>query len=374
MPWTPQGGGGGGNNNGPWGRGGGGSGGGGQNGPDFEDMIRRSQEKLRRAMPGGGFSSGRGLGLVLVLGLLAWGASGIYMVQPEEQGVVLRFGKWDGKTTTQGMHYHLPYPIETVLLPKTTVIQQISIGREQSFTKSGQDGTQEGRMLTGQDENIVEAAFTVRWKIGDAGKYLFNAKDHESMVKVTAEAAMREVIGRKSIQGVLSEDRAAIADEATRELRRLLNEVYDAGIEIVEVQLQKTTPPAEVIAAFDDVQSARANRDSEVYAGKTYRDNILPRAEGDAVRKEEEAKAYREQVVSQAQGVTQRFLALQTAYSQAQEATEVRLYLETMDEILPKSAKIIIDPSSKGGQGVIPYLPLPEITKPTPASTLRGTP
>lgn len=369
MPWNPQGGGGGpwgggnGGGNGPWGRGPGG-GGGNSPTPDFEEIIRRGQEKLRRALPGKNFGGGHGLIAIVVLGIAAWMATGIYKVQPDEQGVVMRFGKWVD-TTESGLHYHMPYPIETVLLPKVTKVNQLNLGfrtpAESRFerTTAGRDVPEESRMLTG-DENIVETDFTVFWLMKDAGKVLFNIKDPEGTVKVAAESAMRDVIGRNPIQASLSDKREQIAAAARVELQRLLDS-YDAGILITQVQLQKVEPPNAVIDAFNDVQRARADQERARNEAEAYRNDIIPRARGEVERLVQEAEAYKEQVVNQAEGETKRFLALYNAYRQSADVTERRLYLETMEEVLKGTPKIVIE--GKAGQGVLPYLPLPEMKR-----------
>ncbi len=365
MSWNPQGGGG-----GPWGNGGGGNGpwgrGGNNQNPDIDDLIRRSQEKLRRVLPGGPGGSLRGIIVIATLAALAWLGTGIYKVEPDEQGVVMRFGKWKD-TTEPGLHYHLPYPIETVLLPKVTKVNQLNLGfrppSDSRFERSagGRDVPEESRMLTG-DENLVETDFTVFWVIKDAGKFLFNVRDPESTVKVAAESAVRDVIGRNPILAALSDKRQPIADAAKAELQRLLDS-YDAGILITQVQLQKVEPPSAVIDAFNDVQRARADQERARNEAEAYRNDILPRARGEVERLVQEAEAYKEQVVNQAQGETKRFMALYNAYRQSQDVTERRLYLETMETVLTRTPKIILDPSAKGGQGVVPYLSLPELKR-----------
>jgi len=376
MPWNSGGnggggpwGGGGGNNGGPWGNGGGNGGGpwgrGGGNGPDIEDILRKSQDKLRKAMPGGGGSLGvKGIGLLVALAIAGWAATGIYRVQPDQQGVVLRFGKWVD-TTEPGLRYHLPYPVETVLLPQVTKINQLQLGfraaGDSRFDRNtGRDVPEESRMLTG-DENIVETDFTVFWQIKDAGKYLFNIRDPEGTVKMAAESAMRDMIGRNPIQAALSDKRQPIADAARVELQRLLDS-YDAGILITQMQLQKVEPPAAVIDAFNDVQRARADQERARNESEAYRNDIIPRARGEAEKMVQDAEAYKEQVLNKAQGETKRFLALYEAWKQAPQVTEDRLYMETMEQVLKDSPKIILDNSGKG-QGAVPYLPLNEMLK-----------
>ena len=380
MPWNPQGGG-----KGPWGGDNGNGGGGGNpwgrpNGgnqgpvPDFDDIIRRGQEKLRRAMPGGGgFSGSQGLGIIVALGIAAWAATGIYKVEPDEQGVVMRFGKWVD-TTEPGLHYHLPYPIESLLLPKVTKVNQLNLGfrtaAESRFERNqaGRDVPEESRMLTG-DENIVETDFTVFWVMKDAGKVLFNIKDPEGTVKVAAESAMRDVIGRNPIQAALSDKREQIAAAAKTELQRLLDS-YDSGILVTQVQLQKVEPPHAVIDAFNDVQRARADQERARNEAEAYRNDIIPRARGEAERIVQEAEAYKEQVTNQAEGETKRFLALYNAWKQSSDVTERRLYLETMEEVLKNTPKLVLE--GKGSQGALPYLPLPELKRNQPPAAATG--
>ncbi|WP_043745051.1 FtsH protease activity modulator HflK [Paramagnetospirillum magneticum] len=372
MAWNPRGGGGpwgggGGNGGGPWGNGGGnrpggggGNGGGFGGGPDIEDFIRKGQERLRRAMPGGsgGANGARGIVALAALAVVIWAASGIYKVSPDEQGVVMRFGKWVD-TTEPGLHYRLPFPIEAVLLPKVTKVNQLLLGsRMGGDVRGGGRATDESRMLTG-DENIVEAEAAVFWRIKDAGKYLFAVRDPELTVKVAAESALREVIGRNPIQAALSDKRELIAIQAQEELQRLLD-AYGAGIHVQQVQLQKVDPPSAVIDAFNDVQRARADQERARNEAEAYRNDIIPRARGEAERLTQEAQAYREQVVDLAQGDAKRFLSLYGSYKQAEDVTMRRLYIETMEDVLKGATKVVIDPSAKG---LVPYLPLPELKK-----------
>jgi len=325
-------------------------------------------------MPGGNFGGRQGIGAVAALVAVIWLASGIYQVHPNEQGVVLRLGKWVD-TTEPGLHYHLPYPIEKVLLPRVTDVNQLQLGfRAGDRFDRGvhRDIPEESRMLTG-DENIVEAGFAVFWRIKDAGQFLFNVRDPEATVKVAAESAMREVIGRNPIQAALSDRREPIAEQAKAELQKLLDS-YGAGILITQVQLQKVDPPGAVIDAFNDVQRAKADQERLRNESEAYRNDIIPRARGDAERIIQDAEAYKEQVVDLAQGEAKRFSAVYLSYRAAPDVTARRLYLDAMEEILQKANKIIIDPAAKGGQGVIPYLALPEVgKKATPATNTQGS-
>lgn len=375
MPWQsggsggggPWGGGGSGGSGGPWGRGGGGGNGGGFGGgqrpPDLEDMIKRSQDKLKQAMPGG-FGGGRGLAIVAVLGLVIWLASGFYRVQPDQQGVVLRFGEWTN-TTPPGLNWHYPYPIETVLTPSVEAINSIEIGFRSGgagAARSSRDVPEESLMLTG-DQNIIDIDFTVFWKISDAGLFLFNIRDPEATVKTAAEAAMREIIGRTDIQRALTESRQNIELDTREVLQALLTE-YEAGIEITQVQLQQVQPPAQVLEAFNDVQRALQDRDRLRNEAEAYRNDILPRARGEAQQIIQDANAYRERLVNESQGEAQRFLSVYEAYLQDPDLATRRMYLETMQEVMTRTNKVIM---GNGTEGAVPYLPLNELQRRAPA-------
>ncbi|WP_397449831.1 FtsH protease activity modulator HflK [Pseudomonas sp. NA-150] len=303
---------------------------------------------------------GRGLALVGGLIFLAWIASGIYKVQPDEQGVVLRFGRW-ADTTDSGLHYHLPYPVENVLLPKVTQVNQLQLGTASSTPVSGNSGSRDKQMLTG-DENIVEADCTVFWRIKDAGQYLFKISDPERSVKMAAESALREVIGRTPIQAAMSDKRAQIADE-TRDLLQQLLDRDQAGILVTQVQLQRVDPPPQVIDAFNDVQRARADQERARNEAEAYANDVIPRARGDAARIAQDAEAYKAQVGNLAEGEAKRFLSVYNSYVQAKDVTTWRLYMESMDEVLKKASKVIIDSSGKGMSGVVPYMPLSDSGK-----------
>ncbi len=379
MPWKQQGGGGGG---GPWGGGGGGGGqgpwgrgggGGGAQPPDFEEMLRKSQDRVKRFVPGG-FGSGRGI-LFAVLGFFVlWLVFGgiFYRVQPDEQGVVLRFGKWVD-TTPPGLHFKLPVPIESAVTPKVTRVNRILIGIQGSDLPgrtTGRDIPEESLMLTG-DENIVDIDFTVFWKIKDAGKFLFNIRNPQQTVKLVAESAMREVIGQTRIQSALTEGRNQIESATHERVQNLIDE-YGAGIQVERVQLLSVDPPQPVIDAFIDVQRARADEQRVQNEAQAYANDILPRARGEAEKVIQEANAYKEQIVNKAEGEAQRFLEVYESYKIAKDITTQRVYLETMEEVFRGMNKIIIDSSASGGSGVVPYLPLPEIQKRSQSSGQTG--
>ncbi len=360
MPWNTQGGG------GPWGSGPGPWGGrpGGQQPPDLEELLRRSQERVRNLFPGLGGGGGSRKGVLLVAAAAAgiWLASGFYRVQPEEQGVVLRFGKLD-RVTSSGLNYHLPWPIEEVLKPQVTRVNRIEIGFR-SGTQTGartttavRDVADEALMLTG-DENIIDINFVVLWKVGDAAQFLFNIRDPENTVKATAESVMREIVGQTPIVEATTEGRRMIETRAREQLQQLMND-YGGGILIDEVQLQKADPPQEVIEAFRDVQRAMADRERAQNEAEGYANDVIPRARGEAERLLQEAQGYRQEVMARATGEAERFKSVLAEYSKAQDVTVRRIYLETMEEVLKGMNKVIID--GENGNGVVPYLPLPSL-------------
>ena len=365
MPWSNQGGGWqGGGGQGPWG---GRPGGGGQQPPDLEELLRRSQEKVKRLFPGGaggGFGGNRrGLVLIPLIVVAIWLASGFYRVQPDEQGVVLRFGEWI-KTTQPGLNWHFPSPIETAFTPKVTRVNRVEVGfispAELGRGASSRDVPNESLMLTG-DENIVDINFVLLWQIKDAGQFLFNIRDPEPTVKAVAESVMREIIGKTPIVEATTEGRGAIELAAREQTQQILDD-YAAGILVNQVQLQKVDPPSEVIDAFRDVQRAQADRERAQNEAEAFANDILPRARGEAERLLQEAQAYRQEVVARADGDAQRFVAVYDEYVKAQDVTIRRIYLETMEDVLRDMNKVVID-SSASGAGVVPYLPLPELER-----------
>ncbi|HEX9465750.1 MAG TPA: FtsH protease activity modulator HflK [Alphaproteobacteria bacterium] len=370
MPWNQGGGGGpwGGGGPSPWGRPSGGGGGfGGRQPPDIEEILRRSQDRVKRMLPGG-LGSGRGIGLIVVIAFALWIASGFYRVQPDEVGVVLRFGEWVQRTDP-GLRWHIPTPIETVVLPKVTRINSLDIGFRSAPDVRGGRGRsvpEEGLMLTG-DENIIDIQYTVFWKIDDVGKYLFNIASPEATVKAASESAMRQVIGQMPAQFALAEGRSQIELNTMRLLQTILND-YGAGVLITQIQLRAVDPPTQVIDAFRDVQRAKADRERARNEAEGYRNDIVPRARGDAQRIIQEADAYRQQVIVQAEGEAQRFVSVYDAFKKAPDVTRQRLYLETMEQVLRNNSKYVIQDSAAGSQGVLPFLPLGDPANRRPAA------
>ena len=351
----------------PWGSppGGGGNGWGrGPTPPDIDAIIRDIQNKINKFLPGGSKSGGKPIGLILIILLFVWLASGLYRVGPDEQGVVLRFGKFI-KTTQPGLHYHIPVPIETVETPKVTKVNRIDIGfrseRDSGFSTGGgvADVPQESLMLTG-DENIVNIDFSVFWVIKDAGKFLFEIQDPEGTVKAAAETAMREVIAKSDIQPILTEGRAKIEVETQEIIQSILDE-YQSGIQVTQVQTQKADPPDQVIDAFRDVQAARADMERSKNEAEAYANDVIPRARGEAAKIMQAAEAYKQKVVAASEGEASRFISIYNEYAKAKEVTQERMYLETMEKVLADIDKVIIEKNA--GSGVVPYLPLPELGK-----------
>src|SRR5579859_942499 len=367
MAWSGQGGGGG----GPWGQGSGGNGQGpwkkGPQPPDIEDMLRRGQDRIRKLLSG---ASGPRRGILLAGAVLIglWAATGIYKVNPEEIGVVLRFGKVV-RFTQPGLNYHLPAPIEAVVTPAVTRINRMELGyRSGEARRQGRTGEDEALMLTG-DENIIDVNFSVFWQINDPEKYLFAIRDPEGTVKMVAESAMREIIGQLPIRAPLFENRQAIGDNTRKRMQELLDQ-YGSGITVTQVQLLKADPPAEVIDAFNDVQRAKADQERLRNEAEAYRNDIIPKARGESEQRIQEAEAYKEQVTDLAQGEAKRFTSVYQSYKAAPDVTARRLYIETIEEVLKGAQKVVVDPQARGA--VQAYMPLPDLLKPKAPVTAPG--
>ena len=319
-------------------------------------FIQRNRVALENLLASLGLQ-GRGRSVALAFVAAIWLLSGIYRVNPDEQGVVLRFGKWVD-TVDSGLHYHWPYPIERVMLPKVTQVNQLQLGGDPGAAAMTANGRNDGApvMLTG-DEIIVIAEYVVLWRIKDAGAFLFNVQDPQSALRMASESAMHAVIGENPIQAAMSDRRQEIAEQAKDMLQRILDR-YQAGILITQVQLQRVDPPAAVIDAFNDVQRARADQERARNEAESYANDVLPRARGEADRMNEEAQAYKEQVVNVAKGEIQSFLAVYNTYAKAKDVISWRMYLDSVDQLLRKSGKVIVDSSGKGVSGVVPYMPL----------------
>ena len=377
-----------GNNGGPWGGGGnsggsggdrkrpnGGGGGGGGRGPDgpqipeIDELVKKGQEQLRVLMGGKGGGEGRsggggeggggpqltrgtvGIGALVAIGL--WAFSSFYTVRPEEQSVELFLGEFSS-IGNPGLNF-APWPLVTYDILAVTREQTEDIG------SGGGRSNSDGLMLT-TDENIIDIDFQVVWNINDPAKYLFNLAEPESTIRSVSESAMREVIAQSPLAPILNRDRQVIADEAQTLIQTTLDS-YDSGVNIVRLNLDKADPPGDVIDSFLDVQAAEQERDRLERQADAYANQALAGARGEAAQLLEQAEAYRAQQVNEASGEAARFTSVLTEYAKAPEVTRKRLYLETMEEVLGRVDKIILDDSAGGGQGVVPYLPLNELRR-----------
>ncbi|QYJ01313.1 FtsH protease activity modulator HflK [Thalassovita mediterranea] len=348
SPWSRPGGSGGGNGSG---------GGGGNNRPDLEEQMRRMQERFRRGRGGNGGGGRRGGGQsfgpfgFLVLGfvaLLAWLFSGVVVVDEGETAAVFRFGQWQ-KNFGPGLHVHLPTPIET---------HEIMPSQQQQVTQIGASD-EERLMLTG-DENIVDVQYRVFWYYDqeDPENFILNVEDGEDLVKAAAESVMREVVGKSNLDDVITTGRNELQTQVREQLQALLQD-YRAGAQILNVEIQEAQAPAEVRAAFIDVVNAGQDAERAVQVANRYANDIIPRARGEAQQILQDAEAYRDQVIADATGQANRFTQILTEYQQAPQVTRERMYLETMERVLNRSDKLILDNDA----GAVPYLPLDSVNR-----------
>lgn len=358
MPWNKDDNDGGGQGpwgQGPWGQGpknqrnqnnwGGGNRGGGNLPPDLDELLKRGRDSFKNALPGGGGGRFSWL-LPLVLVALFVAYNSVYQVQPDERGVVLRLGEYN-RTVDPGLQFAL-WPVERIEKPKTGSVRQINIGSEQT----------EGQMLTG-DKNIISVPFTVQWRISNPKDFLFNVADQERTIRALAQSAMREVVAQNSAQAVLTTKKSEIAAQAQTITQKLLED-YQAGVTLTALNLGETQPPPEVADAFADVVRAEQNRKQLENEAQQYRNQKNQQAEGEAGRLIEEATGYKAAAIAQAQGEAARFTSVYEQYKNAKDVTRQRIFLETMEQVLSDSNKVIIE-GGQGGSGVVPYLPLPQI-------------
>ena len=360
MPWNNQSGngggpwGGGGNSGGPWGQGPRPSGPQGSP-PDLEEIIRRGQDRLKRALPGGAGPNPAMYGLIGLLLVAFWLFQSIYTVQPDELAVELRFGKPKAELSQPGLHFHW-WPIESVEVANTAE-KLVDIGEVRGNTSSG-------LMLSG-DQNIVDVKFSVAYQVSNPEAYLFNVENADDMVRQIAESAMRETVGKRPAQDIFRDDRQGIAESVRTIIQSTLDE-YGAGLSINAISIEDAAPPREVADAFDEVQRAEQDEDRFVEESNRYSNEKLGQARGEGAQVREDAAAYKNRVVQEAAGEAQRFVSVYDEYAKAPEVTRKRLFLETMEGVLRNSNKVIIEPGANG-QGVVPYLPLPELAKRAPA-------
>ncbi len=340
--------------------------------PEIDEIVRRGQERLRVLMGGRGGRSGgpgggpggpqldrRTLGIAAAVLVGLWLFMSFYRINPDEQSVELFLGEFS-EIGEPGLNF-APWPLVTKEVIPVTREQTVDIGVNRGTGARGD----EGLMLT-TDANIVDIDFQVVWNINNAAQYLFNLRDPEATVVAVSESAMREVIGQSELAPILNRDRQVIA-ETVRTLIQDTMDSYDAGINIVRVNLDRADPPAEVIDSFRAVQAAEQERDRLERLADAYANRILAEARGTSAQTLEQAEGYRAQVVNEASGEASRFSAVLAEYRKAPEVTRKRLYLETMEEVLGRVDKIILDEQGDGTQGVVPYLPLNELRRGTAA-------
>jgi membrane protease subunit HflK len=331
--------------------------------PEIDDLLKRGQDKLRQVMPGGsGLPSSITFLAVTVLAALVAYYAFTFRVNPDELGVVMRFGKVT-RQEPPGLHFRMPYPIDEVRLPKVTRQNIMEVGMRTTGARGASGGVsyvrEESLMLTG-DENIVDVNFVVFWRIKDTQQYLFNIQNPEVTVKEVAESGMREVVGQSDIQPILTGARQK-TEQAVQKLMQDVLDHYGAGIRVDQVQLQKVDPPTQVIDAFRDVQAAATDKERLQNEAASYASRVVPEARGEAERILQGAMGYKEQSVAEATGQSARFLKIYEQYKNAPEVTRKRMYLETMERIMSGTDKIIVD--TKSGHGVVPFLQLRPLEK-----------
>ncbi len=343
--------------------------------PDLDEVVRKLQDKLgglfggRKGGAGGGGPLRAGaLGIGIILGVIAlvWIASGLYIIAPAERGVVLRFGDYQ-ETTTPGLHWHIPFPIEGVEKVNVDEIRTAEIGYRTGGR--GQRGgatsiASESLMLT-RDENIVDIKFAVQYKVKSASDFLFNVLDPTVTLNQAIESAVREVVGKSDMDFVLTEGRSDIANRVA-ELGQGILDLYGTGLQVISVNMQDAQPPEEVQAAFDDAVKAREDEQRLINEAEAYSNDILPKARGLAARQIEEANAYKEQVIAQSEGEASRFSQILAEYQKAPEVTRQRLYLETMEKVLGNTDKVMVDVT--GGNNMM-FLPLDQLRRPREGSS-----
>ncbi|MGA7801630.1 MAG: FtsH protease activity modulator HflK [Gammaproteobacteria bacterium] len=355
MAWNEPGGG----NRDPWG-----GRGGDQGPPDLDEIVRKMQERFGRLFGGrkGGGASGSGsfgIGVVALIALVVWLASGFYIIDQGKRGVVLRFGAYQA-ITLPGPHWHIPYPVESVKKVDVEQRRYVEVGYRSASGRATKivQVPREALMLT-QDENIVSVQIAVQYQVKDPRAYLFNVRDPEGVLKQVAESAVREVVGKSKMDFVLTEGRSAVVAQ-TKELMQHILDQYDTGQLVVNVTLQDAQPPDQVQAAFSDAIKAREDEQRLKNEAQAYANGVIPVARGNAARLLEEANGYKQRVVARSEGDTKRFLELLTEYDKAPAVTRQRLYLDSMEDVLSKSSKVLVD--IKKGSNLL-YLPLDKIIK-----------
>ena len=356
MAWNDN------NNQNPWG-------GNNQNPPELDEVIKDFKNKFDGMFGGKGtgpsevktpsMPSAGGLKYLVILAFLLWMVSGVYIIDPAEKGVVLRFGAFQ-EETSQGPHWHLPYPIETLNRVNVEQIRTAEIGYRNvnaSSRRFGGNVSSESIMLT-KDENMIDAKFAVQYKINDAQAYLFNVAGPEMTLRHVVESAIREVVGKNTMDYILTAGRSNVADSVKEKSQELLD-MYQTGLVITTVNMQDAQPPEQVQAAFSDAVKAREDKQRLINEAQTYSNDILPKARGKAARMLEEAKAYKSEVVSKSVGEAQRFTQILGEYEKAPEVTKERLYRETMEGVLSSTSKVVVDSNANS----MMYLPIDKLVE-----------
>ena len=340
----------------------------GAGGPDIDRIVKNIQEKFSGLLGGlfgggggggdigGGRASSFGLGLIVVVALVIWLATGFYIVNQGERGVVLRFGK-QAEITDAGLRWHLPFPLETVEKVNVEKVSTIEIGYRSNPRSGGKSKVPKEALMLTEDENIIDIEFAVQYKIKDAADFLFNVRDPENTIAQATESAVREVVGKSTLDFALTEGR----DQVSRSSRELLQQIldrYKTGVHIVTVETQKAQPPDEVKPAFDDAVKAREDEQRLINEAEAYANDVIPRARGGAARLMQEAEGYKASVIARADGDTRRFSQIANEYARAPNVTRERLYLETMEQVLSSTTTIFID--QKAGNNLL-YLPLDKL-------------
>ncbi|NCN89170.1 MAG: FtsH protease activity modulator HflK [Gallionella sp.] len=337
--------------------------------PDLEEVVRNLNRKIESMFgrSGGGSSSGSkspngggfsvSLGLIVLIVALVWLASGFYIVDASQRGVVLRFGKLI-ETTEPGPRWHLPYPVETVEVVNISQVRTVEVGYRENVKNKM---LKESLMLT-DDENIIDIQFAVQYFLKDPGAYLFNNRAPDENVRQSAETAIREVVGRSKMDFVLYEGREQVAAETTRLMQDILDR-YQSGILVSKITMQNAQPPEQVQAAFDDAVKAGQDRERQKNEGQSYANDVIPKAKGAAARLMEEAAGYKQSVIANAEGDASRFKQILAEYEKAPLVTRERMYLDMMQQIMTSSSKVMID--QKNSNGSLLYLPLDKLMQRT---------
>lgn len=352
----------------PWG-GGGPRPGRGQEPPDLDELLRRAQANFRSVMPGD-MNTHKAAGLMILGMIVLWFSSGFFTVAPGENAVIQRFGAWNRTEITEGLHYHLPAPIEIMTKINVNEIRLMNVGHSDNRGPAGRRDIPEESMMLTSDRNIVDLNLVIQWNIKSAEDFLFQVYDQENTIKKVAESAIREAVGQTEMFQIITSKRKEIADKTKAILQTNLDE-YKSGVNITQVLIEKAEVHPAVQNAFQDVQSAKQDGEDVQNRAEAYRQDILPKARGAAIQMAQEAEAYKQSTIARATGDAQRFNSIYEAYLGGKDVTKERMYLETMESVLKNAQKIILD--SQKGNGVVPYLPLPELNKnrnppPQPAS------